>query len=113
MALKYVSAYLMSVLGGKNEPSKKDIEAILGSVGADVEAIVLDAFLGQMKGKTTHEVIKEGLSKLQVIPTGGGGGGGGAPAAAAAAPSGKDGGGKPPAKEEEEEDADMGFSLFD
>merc|ERR1712071_7199 len=87
--MRYVAAYLLAVLGGKENPSKDDITKILGSVGISVDD-----------------------ERLASVPSGGGGGGGAAPAAAADAP--KAAAKKEEKKEEsEEEDEDMGFGLFD
>lgn len=115
MAMKYVSAYLMLVLAGKDKPSKQDIEKTLSAVGIESEGDVIDALLKGVAGKTPHELIAEGMKKLHSVPAGGA-----APAAAPAAASGGAPGGKAEAapakkeeKEEEEEEDDMGFSLFD
>ena len=35
--MRYVAAYLLAVLGGKSNPSKEQVEAILESVGLDVD----------------------------------------------------------------------------
>ena len=40
--MRYVAAYLLAVLGGNNNPSKKDITKILGSVGLDIDDDRLD-----------------------------------------------------------------------
>ncbi|KAL8440262.1 hypothetical protein Efla_004958 [Eimeria flavescens] len=113
MAMKYVAAYLMNVLGGKDSPSASDVTQTLKAVGADVDEEILKTLLSAMEGKSTHEVIAAGMEKLQKVPTG-------AVAAAPAAGGAAAGGAAAaPAKEEkkeepeEEEDADMGFSLFD
>ncbi|XP_026190589.1 60S acidic ribosomal protein P2 [Cyclospora cayetanensis] len=112
MAMKYVAAYLMNVLGGKDSPSAADVKRTLQAVGADVDAEVLDTLIKAMQGKTVHEVIAAGMEKLQKVPTGGAAA---APAAAAGAAAGGSSEPKEEKKEEpeEEEDADMGFSLFD
>lgn len=116
--MKYVSAYMMAVLSGNNTPSKKDVTKILASVGVEVDDETVDALIKSMEGKVPHEVIAEGMKKLQAMPSGGGGGG--APAAAAPAAGGGGGGGGAAAapaeakkEEEEEEEEDLGFSLFD
>uniref|UniRef100_A0A4W5NC37 Large ribosomal subunit protein P2 n=1 Tax=Hucho hucho TaxID=62062 RepID=A0A4W5NC37_9TELE len=40
--MRYVSAYLLAVLGGNTSPSSKDIKTILGSVGIEAEDERLD-----------------------------------------------------------------------
>ncbi|CEM04555.1 unnamed protein product [Vitrella brassicaformis CCMP3155] len=116
--MKYVAAYLMAVLGGNESPSASDIENILSSVAIDVDSDILEKLLSEMEGKSPHEVIADGLTKLQSVPTGGGGGaavaaGGAAPAAGGAAVAAEEAKEEEKKEEEEEEDEDMGFSLFD
>ncbi|KAE9552901.1 hypothetical protein FO519_003886 [Halicephalobus sp. NKZ332] len=65
--MKYVAAYLLATIGGKAEPSKKDIENILASVGADADAEQTNAVLNALKGKKLEEVIAEGTKKLATI----------------------------------------------
>ena len=40
--MRYVAAYLLAALGGKDSPSKGDVTKILESVGLDVEGERLD-----------------------------------------------------------------------
>ncbi|KAG0569978.1 hypothetical protein M758_6G124500 [Ceratodon purpureus] len=114
--MKVVAAYLLALLGGNAAPSAKDIEAILGSVGAEADSDRVSLLLKELEGKDILEVIAAGKEKFASVPSGGGGGvvvassGGGGGAAAPAAEEKKE-----EAKEEpkEESDDDMGFSLFD
>ncbi|CAL2040873.1 unnamed protein product [Caenorhabditis brenneri] len=111
--MKYVSAYLLAVLGGTANPKVDDIANILGSVGVDSDNETAKLVISKLQGKTIEELISEGAAGLVSVS------GGGAPAAASAAPTA--GGAapaadKPAAKKEEpkeESDDDMGFGLFD
>eukprot|EP00933_Yihiella_yeosuensis_P036010 TRINITY_DN296_c0_g4_i1.p1 TRINITY_DN296_c0_g4~~TRINITY_DN296_c0_g4_i1.p1 ORF type:complete len:111 (-),score=51.13 TRINITY_DN296_c0_g4_i1:70-402(-) len=109
MSMKYVSAYLMAALAGKESPSASDIKKILESVESEYDEEIAKKLCSELDGKTIHEVVKEGKEKLKGF--GGGGGGGGAPAAAAGG-----GGGDAPAAAakvvEEEEEEEMDFDLF-
>mmetsp|Transcript_111217 Transcript_111217/g.270250 ORF Transcript_111217/g.270250 Transcript_111217/m.270250 type:complete len:115 (-) Transcript_111217:95-439(-) len=113
MGMKYVAAYLMSVLGGKESPTAEDIQKILESVGADFDESVAGKLVSELEGKAVHEVIAAGKEKLKGF---GGGGGGAAPGAAAgggAAAADKPKEEKKEEKvEEEEEEEDMDFDLF-
>ena len=40
--MRYVAAYLLAVLGGKANPGKNDVTAILESIGLDVDCDKLD-----------------------------------------------------------------------
>ncbi|XP_034950010.1 60S acidic ribosomal protein P2 [Chelonus insularis] len=115
--MRYVAAYLLAVLGGKDAPSQTDIEKILSSVGIEADAEKLKKVLSELKGKSIDDLIAQGREKLSAMPVGGGA------AAAAAAPGAAASGApaaeekkedKKPAKEESEsDDDDMGFGLFD
>ncbi|GAW80725.1 60S acidic ribosomal protein P2 [Plasmodium gonderi] len=110
MAMKYVAAYLMCVLGGNENPTEKEVKKVLGAVNAGVEDDVLAHLMKSLSGKSCHELISGGLEKLQNI--------GGGAAAAAAIPAGATTDAKAEEKkeekkeEEEEEEDDLGFSLF-
>ena len=112
--MRHVAAYLLAVLGGNENPSAKDIKAILSSVGVEADSDSLDKLISELKGKNVEELMAEGMTKLASMPAGGGGG-----AAPAAAAAGGSGGGAAPAEakkeepEEDSEDDDMGMSLFD
>merc|ERR1712071_644028 len=110
--MRYVAAYLLAVLGGKENPSKDDITKILGSVGISVDDERLASVMGGMKGKKSADVLEEGMKKLASVPSGGGGGGA-APAAAADAPKAAAKKEEKKEESEEEDDEDMGFGLFD
>eukprot|EP00444_Apocalathium_aciculiferum_P022318 CAMPEP_0183421120 /NCGR_PEP_ID=MMETSP0370-20130417/26890_1 /TAXON_ID=268820 /ORGANISM="Peridinium aciculiferum, Strain PAER-2" /LENGTH=151 /DNA_ID=CAMNT_0025605067 /DNA_START=78 /DNA_END=531 /DNA_ORIENTATION=- len=78
MAMKYMGAYLMAVIGGKDSPSADDVKAILEAGGIEVEQDMLDRVISKMDGKQAHELIASGHGKFAACGGGGGGGGGGA-----------------------------------
>jgi len=112
--MRYVSAYLLAVLGGNESPAEADVKKILASVGIDADAASLKRVVTQLKGKNLEELMAAGKKKLASMPSA-------APARAApaaAAPAGKAAeAAKPKEKEkeesEEEEGGDLGFGLFD
>lgn len=81
--MRYVAAYLLAVLGGKESPAAADIEKILSSVGIEADASRLSKVVADLQGKSIEELIKEGREKLSSLPVGGG-------AAAAPAAAGAD-----------------------
>ncbi|XP_023280057.1 LOW QUALITY PROTEIN: 60S acidic ribosomal protein P2-like [Seriola lalandi dorsalis] len=114
--MRYVAAYLLSALGGNENPEAKDIKKILESVGIEADDTRLDKVIAELKGKNVNEVITTGYSKLASMPAGG------AVAAVASSAAAGSGGAAPAAAEEkkeekkeesEESDDDMGFGLFD
>lgn len=70
--MRYVAAYLLAVLGGKETPAAGDIEKILSSVGIEVDSARLSQVVAQLKGKSIDDLIKEGREKLSAMPVGGG-----------------------------------------
>lgn len=85
--MRYVAAYLLAVLGGKESPVAADLEKILSSVGVEVDSTRLGKVVADLKGKSVEELIKEGREKLSTIPSGGAVAAAAAPAAAGAAPA--------------------------
>ena len=103
--MKHIAAYALLVLGGKAEPTAKEVSKVLKDAGATGDDDKVAALCEALKGKAFHELVAEGSKKL------GGLGGGSAPAGGAAA------GGAPAAEKEEEkeveEEVDMGNMFGD
>lgn len=114
MGMKYVAAYLMAALAGKESPSADDIKAILDSVESEYDESIASKLVSELEGKVVHEVVAAGKEKLK----GFGGGGGGGAAVAVGGGGGGGGGGEAAAKKEEkkvveeEEEEEMEFDLF-
>ncbi|KAL0267214.1 UNVERIFIED_CONTAM: hypothetical protein PYX00_009551 [Menopon gallinae] len=115
--MRYVAAYMLLALGGKENPTAADLEKVLSSVGIEADGEKLKTVISQLSGKNLEELISKGMEKLASMPSGGGA------AAAAAAPAAATGAAASPEKKEEKEakkevqeeesDDDMGFGLFD
>ena len=58
--MKYVSTYLMLVMGGNDSPSAADVTAALEKVGVDVDAADLKRFLAGVEGKELAEIMAAG-----------------------------------------------------
>ncbi|XP_056613948.1 ribosomal protein, large P2, like [Triplophysa dalaica] len=113
--MRYVAAYLLAALGGKESPSTGDIKKILESVGIESDDTRMGKVVSELSGKNVEEVIAQGFSKLASVPSGGAVAvsSTAAPAGvAAAAPAAVE---KKEEKKEESEESedDMGFGLFD
>eukprot|EP00448_Togula_jolla_P019545 CAMPEP_0170589610 /NCGR_PEP_ID=MMETSP0224-20130122/11437_1 /TAXON_ID=285029 /ORGANISM="Togula jolla, Strain CCCM 725" /LENGTH=212 /DNA_ID=CAMNT_0010913369 /DNA_START=77 /DNA_END=714 /DNA_ORIENTATION=- len=116
MAMKYLGAYLMSVIGGNESPTAEDITSILDAGGIAYEKDMVKMVVERMDGKKAHELISTGYGKFAACGGGGGGGGGGAAAAAPEAAAAGGGGGKAAAKKEEvveEEEEAMDLTSLD
>lgn len=61
--MRYVAAYLLAVLGGKQDPASGDLEKILGSVGIEVDKTKLTKVIDELKGKSVEELIAQGTNK--------------------------------------------------
>jgi large subunit ribosomal protein LP2 len=108
--MRFVAAYLLATLGGNASPSKDDVRAILGSVGAEVDEAKLEMLFKEVDGKDIAALIAAGREKLAFASRG-------ADAAAAmdvspAAAGAAEEKVEEKEEEEDEEDLDM-FSLFD
>ena len=58
--MRYVAAYLLASLGGKDNPSSADIEKILSSVGIEADGEKLKKVIGELNGKNLEELIAAG-----------------------------------------------------
>jgi large subunit ribosomal protein LP2 len=58
--MRYVAAYLLAALGGKDSPNSADIEKILSSVGIEADAEKLKKVLSELNGKNIEELIAAG-----------------------------------------------------
>lgn len=58
--MRYVAAYLLAVLGGNENPSTKDLEKILSSVGVEVDAERVKKVVSELNGKSINELIEQG-----------------------------------------------------
>lgn len=70
--MRYVAAYLLAVLGGKDSPVSEDIVKILSSVGIEADSARLSQVVKELKGKSIEDLIKQGREKLSTMPVGGG-----------------------------------------
>uniref|UniRef100_A0A6G1SDE6 Large ribosomal subunit protein P2 n=1 Tax=Aceria tosichella TaxID=561515 RepID=A0A6G1SDE6_9ACAR len=111
--MRYVAAYLLAVLGGKESPAAADIEKILSSVGIEADNTALSKVIAQLKGKSIDDLIKAGKEKLATMPAAGAAPVAAAAGAAPAAAEKKEDKKEAKKEESEEEDDDMGFGLFD
>ncbi|XP_033239229.1 60S acidic ribosomal protein P2 [Drosophila pseudoobscura] len=114
--MRYVAAYLLAVIGGKEAPANADLEKILSSVGIEVDTERLSKVIKELDGKSIEDLIKEGREKLSSMPVGGGAVSAAPSAGTPAAPAGGDK--KEASKDEKKEDSeseddDMGFALFE
>ncbi|RAM39474.1 hypothetical protein DOZ52_29080, partial [Enterobacter hormaechei] len=114
--MRYVAAYLLAALGGKESPSTGDIKKILDSVGIESDDTRMGKVVSELNGKNLQEVIAQGFSKLASVPSGGA-----VAVSSSAAPSAGGSAAAPAAEEKKEEkkeeseesEDDMGFGLFD
>lgn len=62
--MRYLAAYLLCTLGGKENPSASDIEKVLSIVGVDADKKRIEIVLNKLKGKNVEAVIAEGKELL-------------------------------------------------
>ena len=62
--MRYVAAYLLSSLGGKDAPTPADIDKILSSVGIESDSERVNKVISELKGKNIEDVITAGTQNL-------------------------------------------------
>jgi large subunit ribosomal protein LP2 len=58
--MKHVAAYLLAVLGGKANPTEKDVTAIIAAGGGKADAEQVKKLIAEFAGKTAEQVIAAG-----------------------------------------------------
>lgn len=62
--MRYLAAYLLTVLGGTTSPTQKDIEKILSSVGIEIDSDRLNKVISELSGKSIDDLIAQGIINL-------------------------------------------------
>lgn len=65
--MRYVAAYLLAALGGKENPAAADIEKILSSVGIEVDKEKLTKVINELKGKNIAQLMEKGEKCFHLI----------------------------------------------
>lgn len=63
--MKYLSAYALAWLSGKANPSIKDLEAIITSVGGHFDKKEAETVIESLTERDVVQAVRNGLSKLQ------------------------------------------------
>lgn len=70
--MKYLAAFALAWLGGKNSPSVKDLEAIVKAAGGEFESDKANTLVEALKDKPIHELIAAGRTKIGGLSAGSG-----------------------------------------
>ncbi|KYQ96904.1 ribosomal acidic phosphoprotein P2 [Tieghemostelium lacteum] len=62
--MKYLAAYILCVLGGKENPTKDDVSRVLTSVGVQVEFERVEEVINKLSGKQLSQIIADGKLKM-------------------------------------------------
>merc|ERR1712039_819923 len=107
-SMKYVAAYCLLALAGKQDVSEADLKKFMTAAGCDTEGDNLKSVCDALKGKQLHEVINAGFGKISSLSLGGGGSGGQTSSGAGQTQEApKEEAKKEEVTEEEEEDMDL------
>jgi large subunit ribosomal protein LP2 len=109
--MRYLAAYALLSLGGKEGVTAADVKTFLESSGVEVNEDKLAKVASAIDGKNIDELIKDGTAKMKTFSGSSGSGSGSASSGAAAAAGGK----KEEKAEEKEESAEVdvgGGGLF-
>ena len=71
--MKEMSAYLMLVLGGNENPTADDVTKALASVGIEADSGALNNLISELDGKDLGEILEDGSKLLAKFGSGGGG----------------------------------------
>lgn len=104
--MKYIAAYALLVLGGKENPTAADVEKVCKEAGIKPDSDKIKSLIEKMSGKRFDECAEAGLKKMASMGTAAPAGGAAAGPSAGAAEAKKE-----EAPKEEEEDVNMG-GLF-
>lgn len=98
--MKYVAAYILLSLGGKKDPSDKDLADFFKAIGADFDAGQAKAVTDALHGKNLDQLATAGLPKLATLSFGSGAGA----SSAASAPAKEEKKKEEPKKEEKKKE---------
>ena len=105
--MKHIAAYALLVLGGKPEPSAKEVEKVVKDAGATPDSEAVKKLCDALKGKKFEDLVAEGTKALGAM------GGASAPAASGGEAAGAAEKEAPKVEEKEEsEEMDLGGGLF-
>ena len=78
--MKYLAAYCLLALGGKQNPTEDDLKKFFKSIDQEVNEESLKLVVSTLSGKQLHELCKQGQSQIGSLSLGGGSSSGPAPA---------------------------------
>ena len=62
--MKYIAAYCLLVLGGKQEVTEQELSAFLKSIDCEVNEEQVKVVCNALKGKQLHELANQGIDKI-------------------------------------------------
>ena len=65
--MRYIAAYMLAQLGGNHDPTPKDIEKIVTSVGIECDKKRAEKVCNDLKGKKIEDLIAKGNSFFQFM----------------------------------------------
>ena len=106
--MKHIAAYALLVLGGKSEPTAKEVEKVVKDAGATPDSEAVKKLCDALKGRKFEDLVAEGTKALGAM------GGASAPAATGGEAAGGAAAKEAPkeAEKEESEEMDLGGGLF-
>ena len=105
--MKYVAAYILLKLAGKDKVAEKDLSDFLKKIDSEVNEEQVKSVVAALEGKDLAELAKNGLSKVSSLAAAGPSVSAAAPKAAVAAES------KAAAKKEEPKEEEVDFDMGD
>ena len=70
--MKHLAAYALLVLGGKENPTEKEVEKVVTEAGSKPDSEKVKALCAALKDKKFHELVAAGSAALGSMGTGSG-----------------------------------------
>lgn len=63
--MKLIAAYALLVVAGKEAPTAEEVTAVVTAAGGEVDEESLTALMGDLEGKSIHELLAKGEKDLK------------------------------------------------
>jgi ribosomal protein L12E/L44/L45/RPP1/RPP2 len=65
--MKLIAAYALLVVSGKEAPTAEEVTAVVTAAGGEVDEAALASLIGDLEGKSIHELLAKGEESLKSV----------------------------------------------
>jgi large subunit ribosomal protein LP2 len=65
--MKLITAYALLVVSGKEAPTVEEVTAVVTAAGGEVDEAALASLIGDLEGKSIHELLAKGQESLKSV----------------------------------------------